>query len=133
MFGAKHMRPSLLILFVILCAGCGRHFTLHKTVVLGQSSEGSIIVETWQGDALMEQPVWHIFLRPVGSTNLQALLTVEAEFQESEPGYPHLITTNGLQLVQDKGQSYIFSLASHDFITNRYPANAYAGNLKSNR
>jgi hypothetical protein len=126
------MRAGLLIIATVLCicSGCRRHFTLQKSEVLGANSAGEVIVEEWQGDTLMEQPVWRVYLRPSGTSNMQALFTVEAEFQESEPGYPHLVSTNGIQVVQDHSPSYIFSLASRDFLTNRWEGSTYLGDLR---
>lgn len=97
--------------------------------MLGTITDGSIIVETWQG-RMMEQPVWRVYFRPTGRTNMQPLFVVEAEFQESEPGYPYLVSTNGIPVIQDHSPSYIFSLASRDFLTNRWEGCTYLGDLK---
>src|SRR5689334_7744523 len=114
------MRLSFFVFFVILsiCSGCGRHFHLNKSEQLGKSSQGAVIVETWFEDAPLSSPVWKLCLQQKDSTNSVVLFTVASVFQEPEPGYPHLVETNGVEVIQDSARSYIFSLASRSFITN---------------
>jgi hypothetical protein len=52
----------------------------------------------------MEGPKWKVCLREKDNTNSAVLFTVESVFQESQPGYPHLLITNGVEVVQ-KGVS----------------------------
>ena len=128
---AAPLRFFLLLLVFGTCIGCRHQVTLQKTNVLGPVNEGTIVAETWLGNSPMEQPIWRVCLIPKNSTNLQALFTVEAVFQESEPGYPNLLLNNDVQVIQDSGKSYIYSLSSRDFITNRWPGSAYLGNLRT--
>src|SRR4051794_2882791 len=126
------MRPSILILIVILsiCSGCGRGFHLYKSDDLGASSQGTVVAETWFTGAPLEGPKWEICLRRKNSTNSVILFTVESVFQESEPGYPHLVITNGVEIVQDTARSYIYSLTSRQFITNVWTNDTYAGDYR---
>jgi hypothetical protein len=113
-----------------LIVGCDSSSKLRSAETFNASNGGSVVVETWRENAPMEQSVWRICLRPKDSTNLQTLFTVEAVFQASEPGYPRLVETNGSQVLKDTAESYIFSLTSRDFITNRFPGDVYLGEPK---
>ena len=129
------MRTSFFILIVILsvCSGCGRSFHLRESAELGASSQGTVIAETWQGDAFMDTPFCKICLQQHGSTNLEVLFTVVYVFQESQPGCPHLVITNGVETIQDSAQSYIYSLASRSFITNVWSGSTYTGNFRPDK
>jgi hypothetical protein len=126
------MRPLVFILVLIssICSGCDRGFHLDKSDDLGTSSQGTVVAETWFTGAPLERPVWKICLRQNDSTNSVVLFTVESVFQESQPGYPHLVMTNGIEVVQDPAQSYIYSLTSRQFITNVWSGAAYAADYR---
>lgn len=126
------MRPVTLIIIVIssICSGCGRGFHLDKSDDLGTSSQGTVVAETWFTGAPLEGPKWKVCLRQKDRTNSVVLFTVESAFQESQPGYPHLVMTNGVEVVQDSAQSYIYSLTSRHFITNVWTNDAYAGDYR---
>jgi len=128
-----HKRIHLLFIFALLIAGSGcdgpGRFRLRETNDLGKTGKETIIAETWQGSGFMENPVWKICLRQNG-TNSRVLFTVESVFQESEPGYPRIILTDGVGVVQDSAKSYIFSLSTGQFITNAWPGDVYAGDFK---
>lgn len=125
--------PFIFIIILGVCSGCGRSFQLRDSAELGASSQGIIIAETWQGGALMETPVWKICLRQRGSTNSEVLFTVASVFQESQPGYPHLVVSNGVETVQDSTKSYIYSLASRSFITNVWNGSTYLGDFRPDK
>jgi len=129
------MRLSFAIPIIALtvCSGCGRQFRLSESVELGTNSQGTIFVETWHGNGLMEPPVWKICLKQSGDTNREVLFTVASVFQESEPGYPHLVATNGTEMIQDSARSYIFSLASRSFITNVWSGSTYLGDFRPDK
>ena len=126
------MRTVFLILIVILsiCSGCGRGFHLDKSDDIGTSSQGTVVAETWFTGAPLEGPKWKVCLRQKDSTNCVVLFTVESAFQESQPGYPLLVVTNGIEVVQDFAQSYTYSLTSRQFITNVWTNDTYAGDYK---
>lgn len=107
-------------LFGVALVGCGPSEKLHHSQVLGTVTNGSIIVETWHEKTFMSLPTWRVFRQESASTNRQFLFAVEKEFQESIPGYPMLVVTNGTGVVRDESGSYVFSLESRDFITNAY-------------
>jgi len=121
------------IVALIICSGCGRQFHLSESAELGTNSQGTVFVETWNGNAPLEPPVWKICLKHPGDTNSQVLFTVVSAFQESEPGYPHLVATNGTEMIQDSARSYIFSLASRSFITNVWSGSAYLGDFRPDK
>lgn len=129
------MRLSFFILIGILsvCSGCGPRFRLNKSEQLGTSSQGTIIVETWFEDAPLSPPVWKVCLRQKDSANGVVLFTVASVFQESEPGYPHFIVTNGIEVIQDSAKSYIFSLASRNFVTNVWFGSTYLGDFRPDK
>jgi hypothetical protein len=126
------MRPLILISIVTLsiCAGCSRGLHLDKSDDLGASSQGTVVVETWFTGVSLEGPKWKVCLRQKDSTNSVVLFTVESVFQESDPGYPRLVMTNGVEIVQDTAQSYIYSLTSRQFITNVWTNDTYAGDYR---
>ena len=126
------MRCSFYTLLAVLsvCSGCSRGFHLDKSQQLGNSSHGSVFAETWYEDAPLAGSVWKVCLRPKASTNSEVLFTVQSVFQESEPGYPHLVVTNGIEVIEDSTRSYMYSLSSRQFITNAWPAVVYAGDSK---
>ena len=114
--------PFLILVFALgACLGCGHYFNFRTSDTLRKSNQGTINVETWQGDSWMEQPVWKTCLQENGSTNIEVLFTVASVFQKSQPGYPHFVVTNGVEIIQDSARSYIYSLASRHFITNAWP------------
>jgi hypothetical protein len=129
------MRPLFLILIVVfgVCSGCGRHFRRSNSATVGTCSQGTVIVETWVGDAPLEQPVWKVCLRQTNSGNVEILFTVASSFQESEPGYPRLAVTNGMETVQDSNGSYIFSLSAKRFITNGWSGDVYLGDFRPDK
>ena len=133
--GVSRMRQSFFILIAILsvCSGCGPQpqFRLHKSDELGTSSQGTIIAETWL--APLSCPIWKVCLRQKDSTNSVVLFTVASVFQESEPGYPHLVVTNDTEIIQDSARSYIFSLASRSFITNVWSGSTYLGDFRPDK
>ncbi len=126
------MRPLIFISISILslCSGCGRGFHLDKSDELGTSSQGTVVAETWFTGAPLEGPVWKVCLRQKDNTNSVVLFTVKSVFQESETGYPHVVVTNGVEVVEDSTRSYIYSLSSRQFITNAWPVDAYVGDYK---
>jgi hypothetical protein len=127
-----NMRLSCTVLIILLsfCSGCGRLVRLRHSDELGLSRQGIVIAETWQGDEFMSLPIWKICLRQHDNTNREVLFTVASVFQESQPGYPHLVVTNGIETVQDSAQSYIYSLSTRTFITNGWPGDTHVGDYK---
>jgi len=126
------VRPLVFISVLILgiCSGCNRGFHLHKSEELGTSSQGTVVAETWLTGAPLEGPVWKVCLREKNATHRVVLFTVESVFQEPRPGFPHLVVTNGIEVVQDTAQSYIYSLTSRHFITNVWSGDAYEGDYR---
>jgi hypothetical protein len=113
----------------LMTSGCGKSKpTLYKSDVLGTSTNGDIIAETWFGHEIMNPSFWRIYLRRHGSTNLEPLFVVEAEFQEHEPGSPLFVRENGSERIEDGTRSYIFSLETRTFITNKWEGDVHPGN-----
>ena len=129
------MRSTLYSFVALLCisSGCGRGLHLDRSAQLGSSSQGTVIVETWFEDAPLACPIWKVCVRPNASTNSEILFTVQSVFQESEPGYPHLVVSNGAEVVQDSAQSYSYSLSSRQFITNAWSGDIYLGDYKQKK
>lgn len=126
------MRWPIFCLIVIsaICFGCDRGLHFYESDDLGTSSQGTVVVETWFTGAPLEGEKWKICLRQNDSTNTVVLLTVESVFQESEPGSPRLVITNGIEVIQDVAQSYVYSLTSRHFITNVWTNEVYAGDYR---
>ena len=124
------MRLAILSLMVI-CSGCSRGLQRHEVGNLGASAEGFLTVETWFTGAPLEGPKWQVCLQPKDRTNALVLFTVESAFQESDPGFPRLVITNDIEVVRDTAQSYMYSLASRQFITNFWTNEVYAGEYRS--
>lgn len=121
------MRRAQLVWFAILSLvwGCSRGLHLERAAQLGSCSQGMVFAETWFEDAPLSVAGWKVCLPPHGSPTGAVLFTVESVFQESKPGYPQLAVTNGMEVIQDAAQSYIYSLASRQFLTNGCPREAY--------
>ena len=133
--GVVRMRQSFIIFITILgvCSGCGPRFRLHNSDDLGVSSQGTIVAETWFEQAPLSCPIWKVCLRQKDSTNSVVLFTVASVFQESDPGFPHLVVTNGTEVIQDSARSYMFSLASRSFLTNVWSGSVYLGDFKPDK
>jgi hypothetical protein len=113
----------------ILNYGCSRKPQLQfdNSEVLWTTNHESIFVETWHPKVLFGQPIYMIFEQNETASNKQALFTVETEFQESVPGYPHIFMKDSEAFIRDATTSYVFSVMSRHFVTNAWVADVYLG------
>jgi hypothetical protein len=133
------MRTSItmLVASAALAFGCQKldtglpGFVCHATNVLGDYGGSSVVAETWSQRSAMSMPRWRVCYRHSNASTQDILLTIESEFQESEPGYPILMFTNGSHTIRDANGTYIYSLSTRSFETNSYPADVYTGDIKT--
>lgn len=133
------MRPSItmIVASAALAYGCREADTgldglvCHATNVLGDYGGSSVVAETWSPRRVMSMPRWRVCLRHSNALAQDILLTIESVFQESEPGYPILMFTNGSHTIRDANGTYIYSLSSRSFETNSYPADVYTGDIRT--
>lgn len=129
---------TMIVASAALASGCREAdtkrdaFLWHATNVLGAFGGSSVVAETWSQRKVMSMPRWRVCLRDSNASTHDILLTIESTFQESEPGYPILVFTNGSHRIQDARSTYIYSLSTRRFETNSYPAEVYTGDIRTN-
>ena len=126
----------IVLTIAAMCSGCDRKgatapkLRFSKSEIIEKFGQTNILVESWYKYEIMGQSGWRVCQQLEGTTNVQVLFTVEAEFQESDPGYPKSSETNGLHVIQDAGLSYVFSVNERKFLENRFTNDVYIGDLR---
>lgn len=75
----------------------------------------------------MGTQVWQVWQQRTGEKDWEPLFTVEACFQEEEPGIPIVSKTENGLVLTDVNESYCYEPMSRRFLTNKFSDVVYVG------
>jgi hypothetical protein len=124
----------------VLVAVCLAWFVQYEASLFGRVSlkydyemelysdgKDSIILTEHHTPGFLGLPVWQVWRLSAGQEQPESMLTVEAAFQEREPGIPVVRETSDDVVITDELNSFAFSLSTNKFATNRVNNHVYSG------
>ena len=97
---------------------------------LHEDTSGILMVTTHYTKGVVGLPVWQVWFRAAGASEVTPLFTVERVWQEKEPAPPVFDDASGEFLIRDEPRSYIYSFRQRIFIHNACPSSVYVGPYK---